>query len=65
MPTKEQAKLWGLALLWEETPQELAARLQKAVDHINTTFKVCNMNLEFPDRLELLVNKTKGGRLPK
>ena len=52
-------------LPWEETPQELAARLQRAVDHINTTFKVRDMSLEFPDRLELLVNKTKGDRLPK
>ena len=48
-----------------KTPQELGARLQKAVDHINTTFKVCDMSLEFPDRLELLVNKTEGDRLPK
>ena len=52
-------------LPWEETPQEFAARLQRAVDHINTTFKVRAMSLEFPDRLDLLVNKTKGDRLPK
>ena len=50
---------------WEETPQELAARLQRAVDHINTTFQVRGLSLEFPDRLKLLGEKTKGDRLPK
>ena len=49
---------------WEESPKELAVRLQKVVAGINRECDVANLCKEFPDRLKDLC--TRGGdRLPK
>ena len=50
---------------WEETPHDVAARLQAAVCHVNEQFEVRALCMEFPQRLHDLVNKTRGDRLPK
>ena len=50
---------------WEETPHDVAARLQAAVCHVNEQFEVRALCMEFPQRLSDLVNKTRGDRLPK
>ena len=53
------------AIPWQEPPEELARRLQGCVDHINATYDVRGLCMEFPGRLEALVNVTLGDRLPK
>ena len=53
------------AIPWEETPEDLARRLQGCVDHINANYDVRGLCLEFPGRLETLVNVTLGDRLSK
>ena len=50
---------------WEETPEELNERLQAAVRHVNSSFGVCGLCMEFPQRLHMLVNTTHGDKLPK
>ena len=50
---------------WQETPQQFADRLQRAVTHINDNFDVRGLCMEMPDRLNTLASKTKGDRLPK
>jgi len=50
---------------WEETPRELDKRFQQCVRRINREFDVRGLCMEFPDRLDDLVKKTKGDRLPK
>ena len=50
---------------WEETPHDVAARLQAAVCHVNAHFEVRALCMEFPQRLHDIVNKTAGDRLPK
>ena len=49
---------------WEETPTELAARLQTVVAGINRDCDVSGLCMEFPDRL-LKLRQSKGGRLKK
>ena len=49
---------------WEETPHEFAKRLQKGVRRINKEFDVRGLCMEFPQRLDDLINKTTGDRLP-
>ena len=50
---------------WEETPKQLAVRLQRGVSRINKDFDVRGLCMEFPDRLHTLVKKKGGDRLPK
>ena len=50
---------------WEETPHDVAARLQAAVCHVNEQFEARALCKEFPKRLHDLVNTTRGDRLPK
>ena len=50
---------------WEETPEDLARRLQGCVDHINSNFDVRGLCMEFPQRLEALANVALGDRLRK
>ena len=50
---------------WEETPHDVAERLQSAVRHVNSNFEVRALCMEFPQRLHDIVNKTAGDRLPK
>ncbi len=45
--------------------KELEKRLQKAVQHINATYDVRGLCMEFSQRLSDLVHKTQGDRLPK
>ena len=40
-------------------------RFQAAVKKINTEFDVRGLCMEFPDRLDTLIKKTRGDRLPK
>ena len=49
---------------WEETVPAFAERLHEAVKHINANFGVRGLCMEFPSRLEALVGKTNGDRLP-
>ena len=50
---------------WEETPAELDKRLQRAAGHISRTYDVRGLCMEFPRRLHMLVENTKGDRLPR
>ena len=50
---------------WEETPKQLAVRLQRGVSRINKDFDVRGLCMEFPDWLHTLVKKKGGDRLPK
>ena len=49
---------------WEETPTEVAARLQTVVAGINRDCDVSGLCMEFPDRL-LKLRQSKGDRLKK
>ena len=51
--------------LWEETPQQLAVRLQQGVSRIRKEFDVRGLCMELPGRLSLLVCDTCGDRLAK
>ena len=50
---------------WLESPFDLTHRLDAIVRGINAEYKVRDLCLEFPARLQLLVHETQGDRLPK
>ena len=49
---------------WEETPEQLAARLQAAADFCNDEYNVSGLCRKFTGRLTQLVKETRGDRLP-
>ena len=50
---------------WLEAPHDFAERLEGVVAAINAQYKVRELCLEFPGRLQRLVHETHGDRLPK
>ena len=48
---------------WEETPEQLATRLQAAVAHCNDEYNVSGLCRKFTSRLTELVKETAGDRL--
>ena len=50
---------------WKETPVQLEKRLQQAARKINKSYDVRGLCMEFPQRLESLIKKTKSDRLSK
>ena len=60
----KRLKLTTPAKAWEETPEELGARLWQACEYINANYEVEGLCKELPGRLQKL-REVQGGRLRK